>query len=147
MPLIEAHGVNSHLEEAVLQNDKRLSRINMHLEAPVTIIVPRHEMTNKYPELVNHLYCLLDAVAGRQRPRDQCVPCAGASGVDMFSPVVVCFGNHCNDVLDLLVQTKGWSGRQIKYIAFAPNADIFDYNSAKYPDRHFLVLALQANPP
>ena len=67
--------------------------------------------------------------------------------LEMFCPIVMRFGNHGDDVLDLFVQAEGWPGRQIEHASLAPNADIFDYNSAKYPERHFLVHALQANPP
>ena len=62
----------------------------------------------------------------------------------MFSPVVMCFGNYSDDVLDLLVYAKGWPGWKIEYIALAPNTNIFHYDCAKYPERHFFVVALQA---
>jgi len=63
-PLIEAHAVASHLEEVVLQNNQQLGRVNTHLEALVPTILPRQEVTNQYPELVNHLRRLADEVAG-----------------------------------------------------------------------------------
>jgi len=64
MPLIEAHAVASHLEEAVLQTNPHLDRVNTHLEAPVSAIVPRDEVTTQYPVLANHLRHLADEIAG-----------------------------------------------------------------------------------
>ena len=58
----------------------------------------------------------------------------------MFSPVVVCFGNHSDDVLDLLVYAKGRPGWKIEYIAFAPNTNIFHYDCAKYPERYIALI-------
>jgi cation diffusion facilitator family transporter len=64
MPLIEAHAVASHLEEAVLQTNPHLDRVNTHLEAPVSAIVPRDEVTTQYPVLADHLRHLADEIAG-----------------------------------------------------------------------------------
>ncbi|MFL5701291.1 MAG: cation diffusion facilitator family transporter [Ktedonobacteraceae bacterium] len=70
MPLADAHAVASQLEEAVLQTNHQLRRVNTHLEAPVVEIVPRQEVTSQYPELTDHLRYLADEIAGAGHAHD-----------------------------------------------------------------------------
>lgn len=64
MALLDAHAVASQLEEAALQTNHALRRVNTHLEAPTTMILPSQDVTSQYPELVDHLRQLADEIAG-----------------------------------------------------------------------------------
>jgi divalent metal cation (Fe/Co/Zn/Cd) transporter len=64
MALLDAHAVASQLEEAALQTNHALRRVNTHLEAPTTMVLPSQDVTSQYPELVDHLRQLADEIAG-----------------------------------------------------------------------------------
>lgn len=64
MALVDAHAVASQLEETVLQTNQALRRVNTHLEAPTTMVLPSQDVTSQYAELVNHLRQLADEIAG-----------------------------------------------------------------------------------
>jgi len=64
MALADAHTVASRLEEAVLQTNPQVQRVNTHLEAATSTIVPRRNVTAQCPELATHLRRLADEIAG-----------------------------------------------------------------------------------
>jgi len=64
MALLDAHAVASHLEEAALQTNHALRRVNTHLEAPPTMVLASQDVTPQYPELVDHLRQPADEIAG-----------------------------------------------------------------------------------
>src|SRR3981081_629663 len=55
MALADAHTMATRLEEAVLQTNPQVQRVNTHLEASPIMIVPRRDVTAQYPELATHL--------------------------------------------------------------------------------------------
>jgi cation diffusion facilitator family transporter len=64
MALQDAHAVASQLEEAMLQTNHDLCRVNTHLEAPTTMVLPSQDVTPHYPTHVDHLRQLADEIAG-----------------------------------------------------------------------------------
>src|SRR2546423_2425634 len=68
------------------------------------------------------------------------------SSAAVFLPVVMRLGDHCDDVLDLLVHAERWSSGQKQHRALAPNADVLLGNGPEQPARHRLIVTLQAHP-
>ena len=68
---------------------------------------------------------------GLQGPWNPLLKITSYSRAEVFRPVVMGLGNHCNDVLDLLFQAKGWTGRQKQHGAFAPHTHIFHHNRSQ----------------
>jgi divalent metal cation (Fe/Co/Zn/Cd) transporter len=64
MDLASAHAAATRLEEAVLRGNAQLQRVTTHLEAPTATIERRQDVTSDYPEMVQHIRQLADAVAG-----------------------------------------------------------------------------------
>ncbi|GAC1393486.1 MAG: cation-efflux pump [Ktedonobacteraceae bacterium] len=70
MNLQEAHAVATRLEQAVLASNKRLRRVTTHLEAPIEVVVPRQEVTQKYSEMKTTICGIADDVAGAGSAHD-----------------------------------------------------------------------------
>ncbi|WP_376795674.1 cation diffusion facilitator family transporter [Thermogemmatispora sp.] len=64
MDLASAHAAATRLEEAVLRGNSQLQRVTTHLEAPIATIERRQDVTGDYPEMVQRIRQLADAVAG-----------------------------------------------------------------------------------
>jgi cation diffusion facilitator family transporter len=70
MDLREAHAVATRLEQAVLASNKRVQRVTTHLEAPNESVVPRKEVTERYPEMAARIRHIADGIAGEGSAHD-----------------------------------------------------------------------------
>src|ERR1700676_1619309 len=68
-----------------------------------------------------------------------------STGESMFFPVVIGLSNRGDDVLDFCLQAEMWSGRKKERGYLAPDTDIFYYDGAQQPERHFFAFTLQTN--
>lgn len=65
MNLQAAHAAATRLEQAILQGNKRVSRVTTHLEAPNEAIVPRDEVTDQYASMAERIQRIADKIAGK----------------------------------------------------------------------------------
>lgn len=70
MDLREAHAAATRLEQAVLQSNRKVQRVTTHLEAPNETVVPRQDVTYKYPEMAAGICQIADGIAGAGSAHD-----------------------------------------------------------------------------
>jgi cation diffusion facilitator family transporter len=88
MDLLQAHNVASQLEQAILQLNPLLRRVTTHLEAQESTVVPRQDVTDRYPIIAKDICRIADTIAGPgsahdvhlYRPSRQAVEVAGREG-------------------------------------------------------------------
>jgi cation diffusion facilitator family transporter len=87
MNLHDAHSVATQLEEAVLQTNNHLHRVTTHLEAPVSTVVQRQDVTIHHQAMANDIYRIANRIAGAKSAHDihlyrSCMPDPGDSQKD-----------------------------------------------------------------
>ncbi len=70
MDLQQAHNVATRLEQAILQDNKLVSRVTTHLEAPEATVVRRQDVTQQYQDMANRIRLFADEVAGQGSAHD-----------------------------------------------------------------------------
>lgn len=70
MQLSDAHAAATRLEQAVLQNNKLVSRVTTHLEAPSEQVVSRQDVTQQYPDMAKQIISIADAITGTSSAHD-----------------------------------------------------------------------------
>lgn len=64
MELSEAHALATRLEQAVLQGNSHLMRVTTHLEAPITQVVRRQDVTQDHREMAEEIMRIANSIAG-----------------------------------------------------------------------------------